>query len=174
MATVQEIRSSMAAQGWQPHQVNKAAAILQSANAVKSDAIKFLDEVVYWGILLSAIIGNFILSLVFIPILLAFDDLSLVVTVAVLAVAFGTLMDVVIREIEHLRRAHLIIPELFIPAIALINIYMIVQLSNKFAVGVGLPTHNPWVVSIMYVCGFILPHFILKWKRNKGHFHGTG
>ena len=162
------MRSALNQQGWAPHQINRATSIMQSAAGVKSEGIRFLDAAVYWGILFAAILGNFALSIVFIPILIAFDDLSLVVTVAVLAVAFGTLMDVVIREVEHLRRTHLIVPELFIPAIALINIYIIVRLSNSVATSLQLTTtHNPWVVSVMYVCGFVLPHFILKWRRSR-------
>lgn len=150
---------------WQPHQIARATSILQSAGEMKTDAVKLLDSVIYWGALLVAILGNFVLSIVVIPILLAFDDLSLVLAIAVIAAAFGVLMDVVLREIEHLRHRTIIIPELFIPALALINVYIITTLTNSAAVIAGLQTHNPWVVSVMYVCGFSLPHFVLKWRR---------
>ncbi len=166
MALTYEQMQLLRQKGWQPHQITRATGIIGAAQEVKSDAIKFLDMFVYWGILLLAIVGNFILSIVVIPILLAFDDLSLVIAVAIIAVAFGTLLDVIIREVEHFRRNKLIIPELFIPAIALINIYIITTLTNNVAELVQLPTHNPWIVSIMYVCGFSLPHFLLKWQRN--------
>jgi hypothetical protein len=132
---------------------------------MKTDAVRFLDSVIYWGALLVAILGNFVLSIVVIPILLAFDDLSLVIVIAAIAAAFGILMDVVLREIEHLRHHTVIIPELFIPALALINVYIITTLTNSAAVIAGLQTHNPWIVSVMYVCGFSLPHFVLKWRR---------
>jgi hypothetical protein len=157
----------MSSKGWEQYHVNRATSILQNADTVKTGAIRFLDAIIYWVILFAAIVGNFIVSIVFIPVLLAFDELSAVVAVAVFAVAFGTLLDFIVREVEHLRRSHLIVPELFIPAIALINIYIIVRLSNGVAVSLDLPTHNPWLISIMYVCAFVLPHFALKWRRSR-------
>lgn len=167
MATVPELKSAMSSKGWEQYHVNRAASILQGAGTVKTGAVRFLDATIYWGILLSAIVGNFIVSIVFIPVLLAFDELSAVVAVAVFAVAFGTLLDFIVKEVEHLRKSHLIVPELFIPAIALINIYIIVRLSNSVATTLQLSTHNPILISVMYVCAFILPHFVLKWRRSR-------
>ncbi|MBI4150696.1 hypothetical protein HY492_01075 [Candidatus Woesearchaeota archaeon] len=165
MALMYDQLQALREKGWQPHQVSRATAILHSAAEMKTDAVKLLDSVIYWGALSVAILGNFVLSIVVIPILLAFDDLSLVLVIAAIAAAFGVLMDVVLREIEHLRHRAFIIPELFIPALALINIYIITNLTNAAAVIAGLQTHNPWIVSVMYVCGFSLPHFVLKWRR---------
>lgn len=167
MASVPELKSAMTAKGWEQYHVNRAVSILQGAGAVKTGAVRFLDAIIYWVILFAAIVGNFIVSIVFIPVLLAFDELSAVIAVAVFAVAFGTLLDFIVREVEHLRRAHLIVPELFIPAIALINIYIIVTLSNGVATTLQLATHNPWLISVMYVCAFVLPHFILEWRRRR-------
>jgi hypothetical protein len=159
------LRQTLTQKGWQPHHIDRAIGVLQSSPSARSDAVRLLDVLIYWGALALAVVGNFILSIAFIPVFLVFDDLSLVISVAIIAAAFGLLLDVVLREIEHLRHRVIIIPELFIPAIALINIYIITGLANGFASTLGLQTHNPWVVSIMYVCAFVLPHFVLKWRR---------
>ena len=159
------LRQTLGQKGWQPHQVDRAISTLQAAPSVRSDGLRLLDTLIYWGALGLAVVGNFILSIAFIPVFLVFDDLSLVIAVAIIAAAFGFLLDIVLREIEHLRHRAIIIPELFIPALALINIYVITNLANGFATSLQLQTHNPWVVSIMYVCAFVLPHFILKWRR---------
>ena len=159
------VRSLLKQKGWQSHHIERAVAILHSAEGVKSDSMKFLDTAVFWGALLIAVLGNFILSIVLIPVLVAFTGVAVLATVGILAIAFGFILDVIVREIEHLQKSHLIIPEIFIPAIALVNIYIITNLSNKLTVELNLVPHNPWFVSIVYMSGFLLPHFVLKLAR---------
>ncbi len=159
---------SLADKGWQPHQITRAISLIQSSQSVKSDSVRLLDSFIYWGVLLAAILGNFVLSITIIPILLVFTDIALLISVGLIALAFGLVLDFILREIEHLQSSHLVIPELFIPAIALINIYIITNLGNAVSALLKLPTqHNPLLVSMMYVCGFIIPHFALKYGRNK-------
>lgn len=165
-ATIDQLRTTLGQKGWQPHHIDRAMTMIQDAPSVKSDALKLLDFLAYWGALALAVLGNFVLSIALIPVLLVFSDVPLLFGLALLAVAFGFIMDVMLREIEHLRREHRIVPELFIPALALINIYIITQFTNTIAPLMGLPTsHNPWLSSAMYVTGFVLPHFMLKWLK---------
>ncbi|MBI4145332.1 hypothetical protein HY493_03955 [Candidatus Woesearchaeota archaeon] len=164
--TVEQLKTTLGQKGWQPHHIDRAMAMIQDAPNVKSDALRLLDILVYWGALGLAVLGNFVLSIALIPVLLVFSDIPLLFGLGLLAVAFGFIMDVVLREIEHLRRAHRIVPELFIPALALINLYIITRFTNTIAPLMGLPTsHDPWLASIMYVTGFVLPHFLLKWLK---------
>lgn len=162
----QQLRNTLKEKGWPNHHIERTISTLHSASGLKSDSVKILDNLVFWGLLVIAVLGNFALSIVLIPVLVAFTNVALLITVAVLAIAFGFILDVVLREIEHLQKSHLIIPELFIPAIALINIYVITNLSNKLIVELNLVTHNPWIVSVVYITGFLIPHFILKMMRN--------
>ena len=160
-----QLKVTLKQKGWQPHHIDRAVATLHAASGMKDNAVKLLDNLVFWGVLIIAILGNFALSVALIPVLVAFTNIALLVTVALLAIAFGFILDVIIREVEHLQKNHMIIPELFIPAIALINVYIIVTLANKLAVELNLVPHNPWTVSIVYMAGFLLPHFILKYAR---------
>jgi hypothetical protein len=168
MPTNEQLRMNLANKGWQEHHIDRAVSVLQQSQSVKSDGVKFLDSFVYWFALLLAVLGNFVLSIALIPVLLAFSNIALLVSVAIAAVLFGTVLDFVLREIEQLRHTHLIIPELFIPAIALINVYIITNLSNSVAALLKLPTsHNPLTVSIIYMVCFVIPHFALQWARSQ-------
>ncbi|HSU72742.1 MAG TPA: hypothetical protein VLJ21_02745 [Candidatus Binatia bacterium] len=163
-----QLRMNLASKGWQPHHIDRAISVLQSSASIKSDSVRLLDSVIYWIALALAVLGNFVLSIALIPVLLAFSDIALLISTAIAAILFGMVLDFVLREIEQLRHTHLIIPELFIPAIALINVYIITNLSNNVALALNLSTtHNPWVVSIIYMICFVIPHFVLKWSRSK-------
>lgn len=164
----EQLRMNLENKGWQPHHIERAVAVLQSSASVKPEGVRMLDALIYWIALALAILGNFSLSIALIPVLLAFNDIALFVSTAIAAVLFGTVLDFILKEIEHLRKSHLIIPELFIPTIALINVYIITNLSNDVAVLLKLPTtHNPVTVSLIYMFCFIIPHFVLQWMRSR-------
>lgn len=164
----EQLRMNLENKGWQPHHIERAVAVLQSSASVKPEGVRFLDSIIYWIALALAVLGNFALSIALIPVLLAFNDIALFVSTAIAAVLFGTVLDFILKEIEHLRKSHLIIPELFIPTIALINVYIITNLSNDVAIILKLPTtHNPVTVSLIYMFCFIIPHFVLQWMRSR-------
>jgi len=168
MVDTQQLRMSLAEKGWQEHHIERAVSTLHAAESVKDSGTKLLDLVIYWVAMVLAVVGNFVLSIALIPVLLAFNDIALLISVAIAAILFGMTLDFVLKEIEHLRKTHLIIPELFIPAIALINVYIITNLSNDIARALQLPTtHNPWTVSIIYMVCFVIPHFVFKWTRKR-------
>ena len=148
--------------GFSKKDAKKTIDIIQKAEERKSPKIKFLDSIIYWFILIVAIIGNLIISILLIPFLLAFKTLPLYLIIFILAVMFGFLFSQLIKDIENLERKHHIIAWAFIPALAVINTYYMTSFANHLTETLKLPLtqHSPLLISVTYVFAFILPYII--------------
>jgi hypothetical protein len=141
--------------------------ILAEAAFRKPTWVQVFDTAVYWIVLLSTILGNFVLSVILVPLLLTFTGVWLAIILVILGLLFGVLMHIIIKEIQHLKKSHYFVFEIFIPVLALINIYIITRLSNLLAPRMGITIqHNPWLVSVLYVMAFSLPHIISRMKKH--------
>ena len=160
MDRIEHLKGKMEEKGWQPKEIDKAVSILKKAPERKSEWVRFLDQVLYWGIFVVSVLANFVVSIVLVPLLLTITDIWLYFTIAVIALTFGAMLEVIIRETEWLQKKHYVVSEIFIPALALINIYIIVQLSNRLATILKLPGTNqsPLLVGALYVFCFSMPH----------------
>ncbi len=173
MDRLDHIRKGLRGKGWVAPEIDTAERILKTASSKRTKWIRVLDSMIYWLVLLVAIVMNFVLSIVLVPFLLVFTGPMLILALVVIAVAFGTMLDVVVRETEHLQQKHYVMAEVFIPAIALINIYIITRLSGQLATLMELPgaANNPLLVSVCYVAAFIAPHIILGAFHRSKHSH---
>ncbi len=151
---------------WGLEEKERTINIIQRANEKKSKFILVLDKFVYFFVLFTAIAGNFIVSVVLVPFLLIMGGFYLYMTLFFIGLAFGALFNVIINYLEKLESRHHIIAGFFIPVLALINMYIITNLSNHLVTLMQLRTllHNPVIVSITYIVGFIVPYF---WSRHK-------
>jgi len=167
--SVEHVTRNLPSRGWTPPEIDKASEILRQAPARKSEFIKVLDAALYWILLAVAILANFIVSIVLVPFLLVLTGGLLYGALFFLGLVFGTMLDVVVRETEFLQRQRYVMAEILIPAVALINIYMITKLSNSLATKLALPgsENRPVVVALVYVVAFILPHFAYGLLRRK-------
>lgn len=148
--------------GFSKKDARKTVEIIQKAKKRKSPKVRFLDAVVYWALLIVAIIGNVVISIILIPFLLSFKKVPLYSVIFILALMFGSLFDQLIREIENLEHKHQIIAWVFIPVLALINVYYMVSFTNHLTEVLGLPVslNSPLLVSILYVVAFMFPYII--------------
>lgn len=144
---------------WSPDFAAKTEQILRSAEKAKSAGMRFLDSSIYWILLFLAIIGNFILSVVLVPFLLAFKGLALYFTLFFVGISFGWVFSFILHNIEQLKKNQHIIASVFIPALALINVGIFAMLSNKLIILMNLatPPHNPFFVGAVYVLGYVIP-----------------
>lgn len=148
--------------GFSKKEAKKTIEIIKKAK--KTSKIKFLDAIIYWNLLIVAIIGNMIISIILIPFLLSFKKVPLYSTIFILALMFGSLFDQLIREIENLENKHEIIAWVFIPVLALINIYYMTSFTNHLTETLELPLslNSPLLVSLLYVFAFMTPYVIRK------------
>ncbi len=148
--------------GFSKKEAKKTISILQKAEEKKSPKIKFLDSIIYWVLLIVAIIGNMVISIILIPFLLTFKRIPLYFIIIILAAMFGFLFDQLIRDIENLENKHIILAWIFIPSLAIINTYYMTSFTNHLVNTLELPLtlHSPPLISIIYVFAFIIPYII--------------
>lgn len=127
------------------------------------------DALVYWVVLFIAILGNFVLSVVLVPFLLVLKGLGLYFSLFFIGASFGAVFWFILQSIESSQKKKRIIWEIFIPALALINVGIFAVLSNDLIVLLKLstPPHNPMLVGAAYTFGYVLPSALWKIVRRK-------
>lgn len=147
---------------WTKQEIEQTLKILDSARRKKPALVQFLDVTVYWLALFLAILGNFIVSVMLVPLLIVLTGHYLYFTLFFVGASFGTLIYTVVRMIELTEVKKNFISGLFITALAVINIYMITNLTNRLELLMGITAniHNPIVISAVYALGYITPYLI--------------
>tara|TARA_Y100000310_G_C20396011_1_gene675142 strand:- start:159 stop:629 length:471 start_codon:yes stop_codon:yes gene_type:complete len=148
---------------WTKEHIDKTYEIIQRAKANKPKHIKILDKSIYWVILFFAIVGNFIISVPIILLLFVFEPWQLYLVIVLLAGGFGFLIEILIRDIEHLEVRHHVGYGVVIPVIAVVNVFLITRLINSVKI-VG--KFNPLIVGLVYGIAFILPYVYYKFVKN--------
>ncbi|MBW2989254.1 hypothetical protein KY358_02950 [Candidatus Woesearchaeota archaeon] len=148
--------------GFSKEEASRTIKILRKAEEQKPSGLRFLDTVIYWVLLIVAIIGNMVIAVILVPFLLTFKRVPLYLTIIILAAMFGFLFDQLIRDIKNLENKHMIVAWAFIPALATINTYYMTSFSNHLTrtFDLALPPHSPVIVSLAYVSAFMLPYIL--------------
>ncbi len=154
---------------WTQEDVDKTVRILMDAKKKRSWLIRFLDEIVYVTVFVVALIINFVISLVLVPIMLVFSGFWLYVIIMVIAVSFGFLFEILMRDIESLQFKHHMINSLVIPAIAAINLIIVGAMANnmKEQLRINNVSHHPLVEGAVYAIFFILPYLYHQFYKKK-------
>ena len=158
-----KLNGKLIKKGWTKKEINDTLKIFREAKNNKHPAIRVLDKSVYWISLIAAIIGNFIISITLVPLLLVLRGFQLYLIIMTIGLAFGLLFELLIRSITHLEARHHLFFGFLIPLIAVINVFIITNISNNleknFMVG---NVHNPLVVSVVYGLAFIIPYVFYR------------
>lgn len=156
-------REDLVKKGWTEKDIIKTINILNSAKENKSTTLKRLDFIAYWVALIVAIIINVTISIALIPVLIFIKGLALYIIIGIIGLSFGFLFDFLIREIESIGQKDYVIQGLFIPSIAIINVYYITNVANNYALKGGISLiKNPILISLVYVLSFITPYLLFK------------
>ncbi len=160
------IEQRLAERGWSKDEILKASAILHGKE--EPGKIYFqrqMNPVVYWLTLIVSIVANMVVSVVLIPFLLAVKDvLTLYSIVALLAMSFGFFFNLLLTDIENVDPRHHVIAGIFIPALAVINIIIVINVTsvlNRVLLGEQL-TQNAIAIALIYVVAFIAPYLGTK------------
>ena len=150
--------------GWAQDEIDRVAKIIQEAPEKKSPRLIFLDKTVYWTGLVLAIIGNFVVSVVLIPFLILMRSFYLYLALMFMGVLFGWIFSILLIDIESIQTGQKVMAWVFIPAIGVINIYVMTNLSNFIATLMEIESgiHVASMVSIVYVAAFMFPYSITK------------
>ena len=154
--------------GWTEQEIYKTLQIYERAKKHKEENKTLFELIIFWVVLVVGIIGNVIVSLTFIPFLLVLNGFYLYLVLAILALAFGFLFEILIRDIENLESHHHRSIQIIVPVFAVINFFVIVYVSNKIDYELQIANqHNPYLIGIVYAIAFLLPYFYYHTK------HGT-
>ena len=156
------IEQRLAEKGWTKAEILKASSILHGKEDPGQIYFqKQMNPVIYWLTLIVSIVANMVVSVVLVPFLLAVkDSLTLYGIVAILALAFGFFFNLLLTDIEHVDPRHHVIAGIFIPALAIINIIIVVNVTSAIdQVLFGAQfQQNSVIIAIVYVIAFIAPY----------------
>jgi hypothetical protein len=160
------IEQRLAEKGWSRAEIDKAAQILHGKeDPGKIYFQKQMNPIVYWMTLIVSIIANMVVSVVLIPFLLTVQDaVTLYFIIGLLALAFGFFFNLLLTDMENVDPQHHVIAGVFIPALAVINIFIVINITSvldKVLLG-GQLSQNAIVIALVYVTAFIAPYLISK------------
>ena len=165
----ERIRENLKKKKWPKKEIDKAMSILKKAEMKKPSAIRVLDQIVYWLVLLVAILGTLVISIILIPFMIVLNYARLYPVIIIIALTFGMLYDMLLRDLRDLNRKHYIIAGVFIPSFAIINMVFMAQFANHLAgiIGIEQNYHNPVIVGIIYVVAFVAPAVAVRIAEGK-------
>ena len=152
---------------WTPELAVRTEEILRHAEQRKPGWVRGVDSALYWVLLIIAIVGNFVVSVVLVPFLLILKGASLYFSLFFIGASFGWLFSFILHNLEKLESHQHIIASVFIPALAVINVGIFAVLSNKLIILLKLatPPHNPFLVGAVYVLGYVLPGSLIHLRK---------
>lgn len=157
----ERLKERLRSRGWAEEELDKATNIMHSEEK-RLKHIQYdvsMNFVVYWTVLLVLTLANFVVSILLVPFLLILKPFLLELIVAVLGLIFGLLFNLVTRDIEHIETKHHLTAAVFIPAVGIINIFVVVSVANSIATKIKIPlVQNPVFTSIVYATFFLLPY----------------
>lgn len=153
--------------GWTQEEIEHTTRILNSGvdDAKQSALNKGSHPILYWAGLIVAIIGNLLLSVTMIPFLMILSSMQLYIILGIVGVVFGGMFYVILKDIEQVDQSHHVMAGIFIPAIALITVYIMTGVANRFNELIKNPNeHSQIILSIVYLVCFSMPYLFYKFK----------
>ena len=154
-----KLEEKLRRKGWTEADITRAMSIFKDAGSKRSKKSKIFDTLIYMLGLILAMLGNFVVVVFMIPIVLFMQGLILYLTIAVIGIAFGALFNFLIKDIEQLNPKQHIIAGIFIPAIAVISIFILLNLARQFDIGQVI---SPYLISAIYVVAYLIPYFFFR------------
>jgi hypothetical protein len=150
---------------WDKEHIDRAKRILEGPGI---DNVRKWNSIVYWSVLILAILGNFLVNAALIPIFITLDTYAVILTLIVVGLSFGLLFTHILRDLELVDPRHHVIAGVFLPIFAGIVSYVTVRLSNSLAIATQtdlLLTQSTVLIPIVYILAFTLPYmFSIKNK----------
>lgn len=163
-----EVIRKLKKKGWSEEDILKAHSIIEARKRLdKSRTLPYMNRTLYWMAFFVIIIGNFLVSLILIPILLVINKFGLDLIILFLGLALGLLFNLLITDIEYVDVRHHIIIGVIIPAIAIINFFFIVHVTNwlNSILKISIVRPAPYTVTLLYVAAFLAPYIITRLKQ---------
>lgn len=158
---MKDIRKKMAKKGWDKKEVDDAIRRMSATEKITKHRQYYLHYagLMYWTTLLVLLVSNFLVAIVLVPFLVVINTGFVYFIIGLLGLVFGILFNHLIRDIEQLERRHHFLAAIFIPVVAVLNLFAIVPVTNSVRIMLKVgELQNPLVIAAAYVCMFLLPY----------------
>jgi len=159
---MKKIYTSLIDKGWSKEEIDRAMVILKygKSNQKNFKTNWMQSHHLYWIGLIITILMNTILSILLVPFLVVIKHSVVYIFIILFATGFGYVFNFILHDIEIKESRNPVISWLLIPAMAVINSYVIVDLTNHFFIftGIRADVYNPLIVSIVYILAFMVPY----------------
>jgi len=144
----------------------RIASIKTERERLKKDMLSYSHEILYWQTLLIMLLANFIASIILVPVLMAIKGWFIYVIVMTMGIIFGIIFNHLITDIENIKRRHHIFAGTFLPAVAVIDFFIMVKLANKFAETLRIDVmQDSFIISVTFIGAFLLPYIVGALKK---------
>jgi len=158
------------AKGWSKEEIDDAIKRIHSEHKKEKhhEYYEHHSTLLYWTTLLVLLISNMLVAVVLIPFLVVINTGLIYFIVGMFGFVFGILFNHLVRDIEHLEPHHHALAAIFIPVVAIINLFAIVPVTNGVRILLNTGSlENPLVVAAAYVLMFILPYIWTSVKERQ-------
>ena len=156
-----EQKTKLMKKGWSDEEIKKAEEITEAREKRdKSKSIVHSNRLLFWGMLFVMVVGNALVALVLIPIMIVLTKFTADIFVFIIGFFLGLWFNFLVWDIEHLTRKHHLIAVLIIPALAILDLYAMVRISNAINQVFTITSirEDPLTISTIYVIAFLLPY----------------
>ena len=154
--------------GWSAKEISKTLEIIERAKKSKHPAMQLLDEYIYWIALFLAIGVNLLIAFTSLPFLVTLTPWVLYLILVVIAFSFGLFFAILINDIENLEKGYHLIIGLIVPIYSIVFFFVITTISNNIIEKINIlrtPTHNPWLIALVYSIVFISPYIYYQFVK---------
>ncbi len=142
--------------------INESSEKLKKHRAVHNRKVtEKLDNFVYWTSLAILAVFNFVACLFLIPFLMFFGSTKLYLAVGIFGLIFGFLFNLLMLGLEHLKQRHTVVAGIFIPALAVIDVAIIMTIAQRLNSIFRAPlAYNIPGVIIIFIVSFMVPYIV--------------
>lgn len=160
--------SQMKDHGWEDRELDYARQVMVTAHKDRTPFRRFIDSTILWIFLILVAIGNLITIALIIPLFVLFPNPAIYAILILLGICFGLLIEVILRDIEHLFSGHhMYIMYVLLPFFAASGGLMVLTYAQTHLPNIFFLDRSPLKMSIIYTIFFILPLAVSKWTRRR-------
>lgn len=124
-------------------------------------------RILYWLVILMLTICNFLIFIILIPFVLILRSTHLFLVVGAIGLVFGFIFSFLINDIEHLEPKHHRFAAGFIPAIGIINIFILINIEQFLRGFYFYRNVDKFYASFVYLIMFMLPYVFGVAKKRR-------
>lgn len=131
--------------------------ITHSTNEVKVTTNEFFS---YMSVVL-LLITNFVAVFLLVPLFIFLKEIELYFVVVLFSILLGVLFNGLLHTLHHLKEHHHLIIAILIPAMALLDMIIVIRALYKIDAAFTLNIqHNPLLIVLTFIIIFLIPYAI--------------